>query len=307
MSGRIVQCKVEEGEIITSGRTAWSQGPPIMTIADLSQMIVKVKVHELDISKIKVGQKAEIKVGSYKDEVFEGVVKEISPRAQFVDNVLKFEVTVIITKAPKQLLPGMTADVDIIVAEREGILQLPLQAIDIREKLKIKVDVAKEKLSKLKDQKVDIIVSNIPDKKFAGKVIEIAQEKQGTYTSEVAIIFDEATNELESGTTRTVDIITSGGEKIPSIEAKVEVDKRYYVRFVKGTSTKSESNKGLFSKILKRSSPEGEVETIEDEEREIKVGERTQSSIEIVNGLKEGDRVRVVPVGEEKGKKEKKG
>jgi hypothetical protein len=49
-----VQCKIEEGEIITSGRTAFSQGPPIMTIADLSQMIVKAQVHEYDISKVKV-------------------------------------------------------------------------------------------------------------------------------------------------------------------------------------------------------------------------------------------------------------
>jgi len=65
-----------------------------MTIADLSQMIVKTQVHEYDISKVKIGQKAEIEVDSYKDDVFNGVVKEISPSAQFIDNIVKFEVTV---------------------------------------------------------------------------------------------------------------------------------------------------------------------------------------------------------------------
>ncbi len=97
ISGRIVQCQVEEGEIITSGRTAFSQGPPIMTIADLSQMIIKTQVHEFDISKVQVGQKAEIEVSSYSNEVFEGVVKEISPSAQFVENIIKVEVVISVT------------------------------------------------------------------------------------------------------------------------------------------------------------------------------------------------------------------
>jgi HlyD family secretion protein len=311
ITGRIVQSKVEEGEIITSGRTAWSQGPPIMTIADLSQMIVKTKVHEFDISKVKVGQKAEIKVGSYKDDVFEGVVKEISPSAQFDNNVIKFEVTTMIVNSPKPLLPGMTADVDIIVSERDNVLQLPLEAINMKETVKIKTDVQNEMLKKLKGQKVDLVLTKFPDKKFNGKVTNIATEKAGFLTSEVTVTIDEAPKELPSGMTSIADIVLSNGERISNIEIKAESEREYFVKVIKDTGVKSEKspNDGKIAKIRNFFSWKSNAKTDEpqEEEKVIKIGERTQSSIEILEGLKEGDKVMIIPIGgEDKNKKKEK-
>jgi multidrug efflux pump subunit AcrA (membrane-fusion protein) len=286
ISGKIVQCKVEEGEIITSGRTAWSQGPPIMTIADLSQMIVKTQVHEYDISKVKVGQKAEIKVDSYKDEVFAGFVKEISPSAQLVDNIIKFEVMIMVTESPKVLLPGMTANVDIIVGERDNVLQLPLEAVNMKETIKIKTDVKKEMLGKIRGQKVDITSNRFPDKKFSGKVTDIAPEKSGFLTTEVTITMDGSPKELQPETSPSADIILSNGERISNIEARISSEREYFVKIPNDNVEEDKS---------------GEPQ---DEERIIKVGDRTQSSIEILDGLKEGNKVKVVSIGEEK--KEKK-
>jgi multidrug efflux pump subunit AcrA (membrane-fusion protein) len=286
ISGKIVQCKVEEGEIITSGRTAWSQGPPIMTIADLSQMIVKTQVHEYDISKVKVGQKADIKVDSYKDEVFAGFVKEISPSAQLVDNIIKFEVMIMVTESPKVLLPGMTANVDIIVGERDNVLQLPLEAVNMKETIKIKTDVKKEMLGKIRGQKVDITSNRFPDKKFSGKVTDIAPEKLGFSTTEVTITMDGSPKELQPETSPSADIILSNGERISNIEARISSEREYFVKIPKDNVEEDKS---------------GEPQ---DEERIIKVGDRTQSSIEILDGLKEGNKVKVVSIGEEK--KEKK-
>jgi len=305
ISGRIVQCKIEEGEIITSGRTAWSQGPPLMIIADLSQMIVKTKVHEFDISKVKVGQKAEIRVGSYKDDVFEGVVKEISPSAQFDNNVIKFEVTTMITNSPKPLLPGMTADVDIIVSERDNVLQLPLEAINMKETIKIKTDVKSEMLSKLKGQKVDVVLTKFPDKKFAGRVTHVADTKPGFSTSEITITMEGSPNELQKGTTSTADIVLSDGERISNLEAKIESEREYFVKVVKNNNTNSEKNQDNWKKFKKinffnRNKKSNELQ---DEERIIKVGERTQSSIEILEGLEEGEKVRIIPIGTEEEKK----
>jgi len=301
ISGRIVQCKIEEGEIITSGRTAWSQGPPLMIIADLSQMIVKTKVHEFDISKVKVGQKAEIRVGSYKDDVFEGVVKEISPSAQFDNNVIKFEVTTMITNSPKPLLPGMTADVDIIVSERDNVLQLPLEAINMKETIKIKTDVKSEMLSKLKGQKVDVVLTKFPDKKFAGKVTHIADAKPGFSTSEITITMEGAPNELQKGTTSTADIVLSNGEKISNLEAKIESEREYFVKVVKNNNTNSEKNQDNGKKFKKINffsrNKNSKSDELQEEERIIKVGERTQSSIEILEGLEEGEKVRIIPIG----------
>ncbi len=286
MAGRIVQCDIEEGEIITSGRSAWSQGPPVMIIADLSQMIVKTYVHEYDIGKVKVEQKTEIKLEAYKDDVFEGKVKEISPSGQLLDGIIKFEVMVMVTKAPKPLMPGMTADVDIIVDERDNVLQLPLEAIIYRDAVKIRTDIKKNVVSKLKDQKVNITISNYPDKKFAGKVVEIASARPGFSTSEVTIIMEGKPKELQPGTSRTADLIISDDEKISDIEARIESEKEYFVKLVKDNPEETVKND---KKKKERN----------EEEKMIEVGERTQNNIEILSVLKEVDKVRVVPVGEE--------
>jgi HlyD family secretion protein len=312
ITGRVVQCQVEEGEIITSGRTSWSQGPPIMVIADLSQMIVKTQVHEFDISRVKVDQKAEIKVSSYNDEVFEGKVKEISPSAQLVDNIIKFEVIITVTKSPQPLLPGMTADVDIIIGERDKVPQLPLEAVNMKESIKIKANIKNEMLNKVKGQKVDVVITRFPDKKFEGNVTNIAQKKMGFSTTEVTITMKESPPELQIGTNQSADIILSNGVKISNIEARIESEREYFVRVIKNeevlniidaNATKSWLG-NLTSKFVSDKPKENQIQ---DEEKMIKVGDRTQSSIEILDGLKEGDKVRIVPIGEDMKKKGKKG
>ena len=65
MAGTITRLTVEEGEIITSGRSAFSRGDAIMRIADLDQMIVRTQINQVEIGKIKEDQRAEISVDSY--------------------------------------------------------------------------------------------------------------------------------------------------------------------------------------------------------------------------------------------------
>jgi HlyD family secretion protein len=294
MAGGIVQCKVEEGEIITSGRSAWSQGPPVMIIADLSKMVVKTYVHEIDIGKVEVEQKAEIKIEAYQDDKFEGIVKEISPSGQSMDNTIKFEVMVMVTNAPKPLLPGMTANVDIIVDESDNVLQLPIEAVTRRDTLQVKTDVKNDMLSKLRDRDVKLAISNQPDKKFDGKVTEIASARPGFSSSEVTIIMKGSPKELQPDTSRTADIVISDDEKIPNVQIRIESEKKYYVKLVKEEAAQAANGKKSKEKNQKK-----------EEEKMVKVGERTQNNIKILDGLKEGDKVRVIPVGEGKKKEDK--
>ena len=291
MTGKVVQCKIEEGEIVISGRSAWSQTPAIMVIADLSKMIIKAYIHEFDIDKVKVGHKVEIKISAYPDELFEGEVTEISPSGQMIDGIIKFMVTIAVTKAPKPLMPGMTTDVDIIVGERDNVLQLPIEAVIMRETIKVNTDVKQDMLSKLKDQKIELTLSNHPDKKFSGKVIEIKPPRLGFSTSEAIIIMDGTPKELQPGTNRSATIILPDGSNIPNIEARIESEKGYFVKLVKDDAVENSNEKNKQDKNVRN-----------EEERMIKVGDRTQNNIEILEGLKEGDKVRVVPIGEERGK-----
>ncbi|MFC1714434.1 HlyD family efflux transporter periplasmic adaptor subunit, partial [Candidatus Poribacteria bacterium] len=306
MSGRVVQCRIEEGEIITSGRSAWSQGPPVMVIADLSKMVVKTYVFEYDIGKVEVGQKAEIEINAYQDEIFEGRVDEISPSGQSMDNIIKFEVVVRVTeiKPGKPLLPGMTADVDIIVDARDNVLQLPLEAVDPRDTIKIRTDIKKERASKLKGQDVKVVLNSYPDKEFDGKVVEIAPARSGFSTSETTIIMKGSPKELQPETSRTADLIISDDEKIPNIEARIDSETEYFVKLIKKETAEATKDENKDNKDKNGSKKGKDKNGRNEEDKMIEVGERTQSNIEILSDLKEGDRVRVVPVGEEDDKKE---
>ena len=303
MAGKIIQCGIEEGEIITSGRSAWSQGPPVMIIADLSKMIVKAYIHENDIDKVMAGQKAEIRINAYRDEVFEGEVKEIAPSGQLIDSIIKFEVMVIVTKADKPLLPGMTADVDIIFDARDNVLQLPLEAVIPRDTIKVRTDIKQDITGKLKGQEVRIVLNNYPDKEFDGRVAEIAPPRPGFSTSEVTVIMKGSPKELQPETSRSAEIVISDNEKIPNIEARIDSETEYFVKLVKeDESEQAPESKDKDKNRKKRRNKKKRNE----EDKMIEVGERTQSNIEILDGLKEGDKVRVVPVGEEEEEEEKK-
>ena len=129
MSGIIINLQLEEGEIVTSGRSAFSQSPPLMGIVDLSQMVVKTFINEVDMEKLKLGQKTEIRVRAYLDRPYRGEVREISPSGQPRDNIIYFEVLIAVLGSLKELRPGMTTDVDIVVVERQNALLLPIEAV----------------------------------------------------------------------------------------------------------------------------------------------------------------------------------
>ncbi|MGB9596788.1 MAG: hypothetical protein ACPL7B_10950, partial [Candidatus Poribacteria bacterium] len=142
--------------------------------------------------------------------------------------------------------------------------------------------------------------TKFPDKKFAGNVTQISDTKAGFSTSEIIITIEGSPNELQKGTTSTADIVLSNGDRISNLEAKIEGERVYFVKVVKNNSDESQNNKkranllNFFSK--NKGSENGELQ---DEERIIKVGDRTQSSIEILEGLKEGEKVRIIPIGTE--------
>ena len=161
MSGTVTRLNVEEGEIVTSGRSAFSQGPAILTIADLSRMVVKTRINEVDIAKIALGQKVEIRVDAYRDRVFEGRVSEIAPSAytggQQGDGTITFEVMIEVVGSPPELLPGMSADVDIIVMEEGNLLQLPIDSVIDSEVLTVKVNVPANSIGRFtSDQEVEV-------------------------------------------------------------------------------------------------------------------------------------------------------
>lgn len=138
--GTVTRLNAEVGELVVTG-TMNNAGTVILEIADLSEMIVVAEVDETDVSQARVGQRAQVYVNAYSDDVFEGTVKKIalerrspsSQRARATTNTDVFEVEVLLDLKGRQILSGLTASVDIEVETIEDVMLVPSQAIkDVR-------------------------------------------------------------------------------------------------------------------------------------------------------------------------------
>ena len=284
MSGIVTRLNVEEGEIVTSGRSAFSQGPAILTVADLARMVVKTRINEVDIAKIALGQKVEIRVDAYRDKVFEGRVSEIAPSAytpdqrggQQGDGTITFEVMIEVIGSPAELLPGMSADVDIIVMQDDNVLQLPIDSVIDSEVLTVKVNVPSNSIERFKsDQEVE--VQNLIGKKFSGKVGKISPSSA---RGNVEILLDGSPRGLRAGPTE-IHVLFSETDKIEGLEAEIESEKKYFVLLDK------EDSKADTEKKKKKDKKEDEKGT----RTRIEVGQRNNTHFELIRGLVEGDRV----------------
>ena len=102
----------------------------LMTIGDLSKLIVKLKISEMDVLKLHEGMKVSVKVDAMGQTDFPARVTLLSPQAERDKNDLKtFRVEVTLDKAEPKLKPGMTARVDGLLDARHGVLKLPLSAV----------------------------------------------------------------------------------------------------------------------------------------------------------------------------------
>lgn len=272
MSGTITRISVEEGEIITSGRSAFSRGEAIMRIADLSQMIVRTQINQVEIGRIKEGQRVEIRVDSFRKKIFNGRVSEISPsstpRGQGGGGVITFEVDIEVDIPDQefQLLPGMSADVDIIVFEKPDILQIPIAAVLSPEVFTVRATLNQNDLGQFK-QGQKLKVQNLIGKQFPGQVTKISpSETRGN----LEILFDEPPKGMRPGPTE-IAIVISESKRLSGIEAEIRSERQHFVKLDTGEPSKKDGEKGV--------------------KTHIKVGRRNNTHFEILSGLKEGDRV----------------
>ncbi|MBC8525958.1 MAG: efflux RND transporter periplasmic adaptor subunit [Candidatus Cloacimonetes bacterium] len=129
VSGTIIQKNVEEGEMVVSSES-YSGGTVILTIADLSQMIILTEINEIDIGKISHGKPVDISIDAFPDSDFKGSIIHIAPMAKIgKNNIRSFDIKISIDNLIPKLRPGMSANVTIIGKTRKGIITVPIQAI----------------------------------------------------------------------------------------------------------------------------------------------------------------------------------
>ena len=136
IDGIVTSLQVEEGETALMG-TMNIPGTEIMTISDLSVMEVEVEVDETDVIGVKIGQLAEVLVDALPDTVIYGKVTEIGSSALQQSTASEesrdFKVVITLDAPPESLKPGLSASTDIIIAEREDVVAVPISALVLKE------------------------------------------------------------------------------------------------------------------------------------------------------------------------------
>jgi HlyD family secretion protein len=132
LKGRILDISVEEGSAVSSV-TAVTGGTAMMSLAGTDTLFLEGKVDENEITRVALGQRARIRTEAFPDRAFEGVVREIAPVGERIQNVTYFEVKIEITDENAQLLrPRMSGDADIIAEIVENAVTIPETALRYR-------------------------------------------------------------------------------------------------------------------------------------------------------------------------------
>ena len=126
VSGVVVDREVDVGQTVAASL----QTPTLFKIAqDLSKMQIDSSFAEADIGGIRVGQSVRFTVDAFMDRHFKGEVKQIRLNPTTVSNVVTYDVVVNVDNPGQILLPGMTAYVNIVIAERKDALLVPNSAL----------------------------------------------------------------------------------------------------------------------------------------------------------------------------------
>jgi multidrug efflux pump subunit AcrA (membrane-fusion protein) len=109
-----------------------SSNAAIIELADLTQLEIQTTVGQVDVILVQPGQSASLTLDARPGETFSGKVNRVVPKRASTSGAVTYNVFVTLDQPPPGLLPGMTADADIIVVERKDVLTLPRRSIRAR-------------------------------------------------------------------------------------------------------------------------------------------------------------------------------
>lgn len=225
-SGSIVELNAKVGATVTGGmimgESDTSGGKQCMQIADLSKMKVTVQVGEKDITKIAVGQSANVTYPAFPDIVSQGTVTAIASVANSDSNSgggsVTFNVDILIEAPDARLKPGMTAEVSVVTEQLDDVVMVPTMALMTEDGEHYYVNVATDDEGKqTRRVKVTIVTQN-DNEAVVGKT-QIKRDDQGNEINPdvpVTKLRDGDTIVTDTGTGMTAD----GGDNMPADEGK---------------------------------------------------------------------------------------
>lgn len=129
VNGVVISRSVDVGQTVAAS----FQTPTLFTIAeDLTKMQIDTNVAESDIGGVKLNQDVEFTVDAYPDTTFKGTVRQIRQAPITVQNVVTYDVVVQVSNKDLKLMPGMTANVAIILSTKHDVVRITNAALRFR-------------------------------------------------------------------------------------------------------------------------------------------------------------------------------
>jgi RND family efflux transporter MFP subunit len=129
-AGTLLLRDLTEGQVVTSA-AAQNGGTLLGEVADLSSLMVRTNINEIDVARLKPADVARVRVDSIRSMIIDGSIKRIATSANesSVDRTRVFPVDVILDEADDRLRPGMSATVTFTLARVDDTLALPLSGV----------------------------------------------------------------------------------------------------------------------------------------------------------------------------------
>jgi len=129
VDGIVISRNVDVGQTVAAS----FQTPTLFTIAqDLTKMQIDTNIAESDIGVVKVGQDVEFTVDAYPDITFKGKVWQKRQAPIIVQNVVTYDVVIQVNNQDLKLMPGMTANVSLIITTRSEVIRITNAALRFR-------------------------------------------------------------------------------------------------------------------------------------------------------------------------------
>jgi len=192
LDGIVTNLPVRLGETVVPG-VQNSAASAVMTIADMSLITAEVKVDETDIVNLEIGQKADVTIDAVPDRTFTGHVIEIgntailrssgqvaSSSATSSTEAKDFKVVVALDNPPDEIRPGLSCTAKIVTATRHDVLNIPIQALTVRQKgdLEDAAQSAKDKKKDVGQAPIDLAAQKVRKEEITGVFVIVNQKAE---------------------------------------------------------------------------------------------------------------------------------
>lgn len=126
--GTVLTRAVSLGQAV-SGSGGFNSGTEVLTIADLSKMIINAHVNQVDVTRLQTGMDVRIEVEAVNGLVIPGTIDRIAPQATLKNRTKGYETRIILTDIDPRVQPGMTANIVIPIAASDDVVAVPLASV----------------------------------------------------------------------------------------------------------------------------------------------------------------------------------